>query len=174
MWFKVKKHIIFHILFIIIAPLCFAFLKRIGFYKAHRSEKRGVLWLASYLVLWVAEYLKRVREMLRPLPYCDAVSRHNDTKTIKPVINEAFVASSGDIITDYNVFNCLGVTPNSRRLDALIGGAWFDSKSHSRIFAGCYYDHAILAVWGCWNVWFHIEQPVFSQEVNTQPIKIML
>ncbi len=41
-------------------------------------------------------------EMLRPLPCCDAMSRHNETKTIKPIINEAFVASSGDIITDYN------------------------------------------------------------------------
>ncbi len=31
--------------------------------------------------LWLAEYLKSVMEMLRPLPYCDAVSRHDDTKT---------------------------------------------------------------------------------------------
>ncbi len=44
--------------------------------------------------------------MLRPLPYCDAVSRHDDTKTIKPIINEAFVASSGDIITGYNDLYC--------------------------------------------------------------------
>ncbi len=50
----------------------------------------------------MAEYLKRVTKMLRPLPYCDAVSQRDDTKTIKPIINEAFVASSGDIITDYN------------------------------------------------------------------------
>ncbi len=41
--------------------------------------------------------------MLRPIPYCDAVSWRDDTKTIKPIINEAFVASSGNIIiTDYN------------------------------------------------------------------------
>ncbi len=45
--------------------------------------------------------------MLRPLQYCDAVSRRDETKTIKPIINEAFVASSGDIITDYNDFYCL-------------------------------------------------------------------
>ncbi len=46
--------------------------------------------------------------MLRPIPYCDAVSRHDDTKTIKPIINEAFVASSGNvIITDYNYLYCL-------------------------------------------------------------------
>ncbi len=43
-----------------------------------------------------------VTEMLRPLPCCDAVSRCDETKTIKPTINEAFVAFSEDIITDYN------------------------------------------------------------------------
>ncbi len=41
-------------------------------------------------------------EMLRPLPCCDAVSRHDKTKIIKPTINEAFVAFSEDIISDYN------------------------------------------------------------------------
>ncbi len=35
---RFKKHIIFHILYIIVAPLCPAFLKRADF-----SEKRGVL-----------------------------------------------------------------------------------------------------------------------------------
>ncbi len=52
--------------------------------------------------LWLAEYLNSVMEMLRPLPCCDAVSRCDETKTIKPTINEAFVAFSEDIITDYN------------------------------------------------------------------------
>ncbi len=46
---RFKKRI-FHILYIIVAPLYSAFLKQADFYKAHRSEKRGVLWLASYLV----------------------------------------------------------------------------------------------------------------------------
>ncbi len=45
-----KKHIIIHILYIIVAPLCSIFLKRVDFYKAHHSEKRGMLWLASYPV----------------------------------------------------------------------------------------------------------------------------
>ncbi len=45
---RLKKHIIFHILYTIVALLHPAFLKRIDFYKAHRSEKRGLLWLASY------------------------------------------------------------------------------------------------------------------------------
>ncbi len=31
-------------------PLCFTFLKQVDFYKAHRSEKQGVFWLASYPV----------------------------------------------------------------------------------------------------------------------------
>ncbi len=57
--------------------------------------------------LWLAEYLKCETEMLRPSPYCDAVSWLDDTKTIKPIINKAFVASSGDIITDYNDLYCL-------------------------------------------------------------------
>ncbi len=48
--FKVKKNIIFHILYIIVVPLCSAFLKCADFYKAHRSETRGMLWLASYPV----------------------------------------------------------------------------------------------------------------------------
>ncbi len=50
--------------------------------------------------LWLAEYLKRVTEMVRPLPCCDAV--HDETKSIKPIINEAFIAFSEDTITDYN------------------------------------------------------------------------
>ncbi len=48
---RLKKNIIFHILCIIVAPLCSAFLKCADLYKAHRSEKWGVLWLASYPVL---------------------------------------------------------------------------------------------------------------------------
>ncbi len=51
--------------------------------------------------------------MLRPLPYCDAVSRHNDTKTIKLITNEAFVASNGDIITDY--IDLYGLTMSALR-----------------------------------------------------------
>ncbi len=46
---RFKKHI-FHILYIIVAPLCPAFLKCADFYEAHRSEKRGLLLLVSYPV----------------------------------------------------------------------------------------------------------------------------
>ncbi len=39
-------YIIHYTLYIIVALLCPAFLKRADFYKAHRSKKRGVdLWL---------------------------------------------------------------------------------------------------------------------------------
>ncbi len=36
---RFKKHIIFHIMHIIVAPLWSDFLKHADFYKAHRSEK---------------------------------------------------------------------------------------------------------------------------------------
>ncbi len=82
--------------------------------ETHRFLQSSSFWEARCALigqlssaLWLAEYLKRETEMLRPSPYCDAVSRRDDTKTIKPIINEAFVASSGDIITDYNDLYCL-------------------------------------------------------------------
>ncbi len=40
----------------------------------------------------------------------DSLKGSYDTKTIKPIINEAFVASSGDIITDYNDSYGLSIT----------------------------------------------------------------
>ncbi len=70
-------------------------------------EARSALIGQLSSTLWLAEYLKHETEMLRPSPYCDAVSRRDETKTIKPIINEAFVASSGDIFTDYNDLYCL-------------------------------------------------------------------
>ncbi len=41
-------------------------------------------------------------EMLRHLPCWDGMSRRDDTKTIKHIVNEAFVATNVDIFTDYN------------------------------------------------------------------------
>ncbi len=40
--------------------------------------------------LCLAKYLKREMEMLCPSPYCNAMSRHDDTKTLKPIIKEVF------------------------------------------------------------------------------------
>ncbi len=77
--------------------------------ETHRFLQSSSFWEARCALigqlssaLWLAEYLKRVTEMLRHLPYCDAVSQCDETKTIKPTINEAFVTFSKDIITDYN------------------------------------------------------------------------
>ncbi len=62
-----KKHIIFHILDSILAPVWPVFLKRIDFYKALPSKKLSVLWLASWpSALWLSEHRsvkQRVSEM---------------------------------------------------------------------------------------------------------------
>ncbi len=68
------------------------FLQSSSFWEARRAligQVSSALWLAEYV------RLKRETEMLQ------------ETKTIKPIINEAFDASSGDIITDYNDLYCL-------------------------------------------------------------------
>ncbi len=108
MWFEVQKHIILHILYIVVARLCPTFLKCAVFLQSSSFwEARRALIGQLSNAFWLAEYLKLETEMLRPLPYCDAVSRRDDTKTIQFIINEAFVASSRDIITDYNDLFCL-------------------------------------------------------------------
>ncbi len=76
--------------------------------------------------------------MLRPSPYCDAVSRRDDTKTIKPIINEAFVASSGDIITDYNDLYCLFTSLVASRcvnitMSAFVIGETTNNKHYSTL-----------------------------------------
>ena len=77
----------------------------------HRFLQSSSFWKARCVLigqlssaLWLAKYLKLVTEMLCSLPYCDAMSQCDETKATKPIINEAFVASSGDIITDYNAY----------------------------------------------------------------------
>ncbi len=64
MWFKVKKHFIFHILYIIVAPFWNAliFTKLI----ALRSEACSNDQLSS--ALWLAEYLKRDYCIVMPCP----------------------------------------------------------------------------------------------------------
>ncbi len=58
-----KKHIIFQVLYIIVVPLCPAYLKRV-FYKAPSSDMRSLLWLASWhSALWLAKHHKRESEM---------------------------------------------------------------------------------------------------------------
>ncbi len=54
--FKVQKHIIFHILYIIVAPLCSAFLKRVDFSQSSSfwEERRALIGQLSS-ALWLAE-----------------------------------------------------------------------------------------------------------------------
>ncbi len=82
--------------------------------ETHRFLQSSSFWEARRALigqlssaLWLAEYLKCEMEILPPSLSCDAVSQRDDTKTIKPIINEAFVAFSEDLITDYNYVYCL-------------------------------------------------------------------
>ncbi len=80
MWIKVKKHIIVYI----VAPLRPAFLKRADFNKAHRSEKRGVLWLASYPVRcdWPNTSSVKWKCYALPVLWCLVPARrHKNNKT---------------------------------------------------------------------------------------------
>ncbi len=59
-----KKHIIFQILYIIVVVLCRASFKLVVFYKAPPSDKRSLLWMASWhSALWLAEHHKHVSQM---------------------------------------------------------------------------------------------------------------
>ncbi len=78
-----------------------------------QNNKSCLQFLVFLLACHVHEPRKHIalhqihKTMIRPSPYCDDLSRRDETKTIKPNRNEAFVASSGDIITDYNDLYCL-------------------------------------------------------------------
>ncbi len=95
MWFKVKKNNYFpHTV-----HYCCSSMPRISETLLQSSsfwEARCALIGQLSCALWLAEYLKRVMELLRPLSRLSAVQK-----------NDAFVASSGDIITDYNDLYCL-------------------------------------------------------------------
>ncbi len=78
------------------------------------------------------------RKCYAPSPYCDGVSRRDDTKTINPIINEAFVASSGDIITDYNdLYHLFMCRVASRRVNitmsAFVIGETTNNKHYSTL-----------------------------------------
>ncbi len=51
--------------------------------------------------LWLAEYLKREMKMLRPSPYCDAVSRRDEIKTIKPNKQQALLFTAQNLRLDH-------------------------------------------------------------------------
>ncbi len=82
MQFKVKKHYFPHTVHNFCSSMprlseTRRFLQSSLFCKARHAQ---IAQLSS--ALWLAKYLKRETEMLRPLLYCDAVSRYDDTKTI--------------------------------------------------------------------------------------------
>ncbi len=149
MWFKVKKtHYFPHTV-----HYCCSSMFRLS--ETRRFLQSSSFWEARCAligqlssVLWFAEYLKCVMEILRPSPNCDAVSRRAETKTIKPIVNEAFVASSGDIITDYNGLYCLftsafviGETTNNKRYSTLL-------KTHVWIVSGKFFKYENMLT-GC-------------------------
>ncbi len=154
----------------------------------HLSETRWLLQSSSFWearraligqlssALWLAEYLKRVTEMLRPSPYCEAVSRRDETKTIKPTINEAFVAFSEEIITDYNDLYCLfmrlvasrrvnitmsafviGETTNNKHYSTLL-------KTHVWVVSGKFFKYENILT-GCQS-----EAPDCSCDVGIAPL----
>ncbi len=118
MWFKVKKTLYFPhtVHYCCSSMLCLSETHRILQSSSFWEARRALIGQLSG-ALWLAEYLKRVTEMLRPFPCCDAMSRpfyslwsrRNETKTIKPAINKTFVAFSEDIMTDYNDFTTVRI-----------------------------------------------------------------
>uniref|UniRef100_A0A672SJB8 POC1 centriolar protein homolog B n=1 Tax=Sinocyclocheilus grahami TaxID=75366 RepID=A0A672SJB8_SINGR len=81
--------------------LAVAFSRDGDLFASGGADSQVLMWKTNFDLL----NYRRVTEMLRPLPYCDAVSRpERQTKTLKPITNQAFVASSGDIILTYIVF----------------------------------------------------------------------
>ncbi len=102
-----KKHIIFHILYIIVAPLCSAFLKIFTKLIVLRSEVCSD-WPAIQSIV-SGRIPQACDGNVTPLTvlWWRVPGRRDKTKTIKPTINEVFVAFSGDIITVYNDLYCL-------------------------------------------------------------------
>ncbi len=73
----------------------------LSFWEARRAL------IARYPVRVIGRIPQACDGNVTPLTVLWCVSRRDETKTIKPIVNEAFVASSEDIITDYNDLYCL-------------------------------------------------------------------
>uniref|UniRef100_A0A673GDK9 Tyrosine-protein kinase n=1 Tax=Sinocyclocheilus rhinocerous TaxID=307959 RepID=A0A673GDK9_9TELE len=96
---RFKKHIIFHILYIIVSPLCPAFLKRVNFYKAHCSEKRGVL-----KVIWGNQNFSYVCDLLQELK----LASHEEALSFGSLVDGYF-----RLTVDAHHFLCRDVAPVS-------------------------------------------------------------
>ncbi len=86
MWVKVQKNILFQHT----VHYCCSSMLRLS--ETHQFLKSSLFWEARCALIgqissamWLAEYLKRVTDMLCPLPYCDAESQRDETKTINPL-----------------------------------------------------------------------------------------
>ncbi len=90
------------------------FLQSSSFWEARRAL---IGQLSS--ALWLAEY-----QIVMPM--------HNETKTIKPIINKAFVASIGDIITDYNDLLSFYA---SRRVYITMSALWFEETTNNKRYS---------------------------------------
>ncbi len=106
---RLKKHIIFHILYIIVAPLCSAFLKHRNTFLQSSSfwEARRAMIGQLSSALWLAEYLKRETEMLCPLTvlWCRVLARwHKNNKTHYKTRHLLHPVGT---FTDYNDLYCL-------------------------------------------------------------------
>ncbi len=78
------------------------------------------------------------------------MSRRDDTKTIKPIINEAFVESSGDIITVYNDLNCLFTRCITIAISAFVIGEKTNNKHYSTLLkTRVWIVHSRNALTGC-------------------------
>ncbi len=101
-----KKLIVFHILYIIVASLCPVFLKHADFYRAHHSEKRGVLWLASYTVRCDWPNTSSVRRKCYT-PYRIVMPCPGATKKNKTHYKRGICSIQWGQNTDYNDLYCL-------------------------------------------------------------------
>ncbi len=105
---RLKKHISFH--------------KALPFWnknKAHHSEKRGVLWLASYPVRCDWPNTSSTWQMLRPLPYLETHSfsttwRRGNNTTARIKVTPSFFA--------YTFGQCYANLPTQWR--RFWGGVW--------------------------------------------------
>ncbi len=68
-----------------------------------------------------------------PLPYCDAMSWCDDTTTLSPIINETFLASSGDILNDlYGLFKrCVASRRLNITMSAFVIGEMTNNKHYT-------------------------------------------
>ncbi len=104
--FKVQKHIIFHIMYIIVAPLCSAFLKCVNFYKSSFWEARRALIGQLSSALWLAEIQACDRNITTlTVLWCRVPARRH--KNNKTHFKRSIFSSIGDINTDYNDLYCL-------------------------------------------------------------------